>query len=136
MAALSQRRHTVAAWLVHAYTASGVVLAFLMFIAVMEGDTVRALWLFLIAMVVDGTDGFLARHFRVKEVVPQIDGALLDNIVDYLTYVFAPVVLLLTNDKLPGGAWGLVVAALAIGCENSTRGAPAARKRSPPARVL
>ena len=41
VAALTQRRHTVAAWLVHAYTASGVVLAFLMFIAVMEGDTVR-----------------------------------------------------------------------------------------------
>ncbi|UUZ60367.1 hypothetical protein [Nocardioides sp. B-3] len=36
----------VASRLVHAYTASGIVLAFLMVIAVMEGDTVRGLWLF------------------------------------------------------------------------------------------
>lgn len=81
----SSYRHIVAAWLVHAYTASGVVLAFLMFVAVMEGDTVRALWLFLVAMVVDGTDGMLARWVQVKRHVPWFDGALLDNIVDYIT---------------------------------------------------
>ena len=62
MTASSQFRHSLGSWLVHAYTASGVVLAFLMFVAVMEGDTVRALWLFLASMVVDGTDGMLARR--------------------------------------------------------------------------
>ena len=60
--------------------------------------TTTVLWLFLAAMVVDGTDGMLARRWRVKEVVPWFDGALLDNIVDYITYAFAPMV--------PGSALG------------------------------
>ena len=100
----SSYRHIVAAWLVHAYTASGVVLAFLMFVAVMEGDTVRALWLFLVAMVVDGTDGMLARWVQVKRHVPWFDGALLDNIVDYITYAFMPAAGLV-NDHLATCDW-------------------------------
>ena len=46
----------------------------------------------------------LARRFRVKETIPWFDGARLDDIVDYLTYVFAPIVLLWTTDRLPDGA--------------------------------
>ena len=64
--------------------------------------------------IIDGTDGMLARRFRVKETIPWFDGALLDNIVDYLTYVFAPVVLLWTTDSLPDGPVGWVVAALPL----------------------
>ena len=99
----------LAAWSVHAYTAIGSVLALAMVHFAYEGDEQTVLWLFLAAMVVDGTDGFLARHFRVKELVPEFDGALLDNIVDYLTYAFAPMVLLWANGYLPDGAWGGVV---------------------------
>lgn len=100
----------VAAWLVHAYTASGVVLAFLTVIAVMEGDTVRGLWLFLAAMVVDGTDGMLARYVQVKRHVPWFDGALLDNIVDYITYAFMPMVLLWSAGYLGEGTSATVLA--------------------------
>ena len=56
----------------------------------------------------------LARRFRVKETIPWFDGALLDNIVDYLTYVFAPIVLLWTTGHLPEGAAGWVVASLPL----------------------
>ena len=99
------------AWLVHAYTMTGAVLALLMVHFAYQGEVKTVLWLFLVAMVVDGTDGFAARHFHVKTVVPSMDGALLDNIVDYLTYAFAPMVLLWANGYLPGGAWGGVLAA-------------------------
>jgi phosphatidylcholine synthase len=104
----------VAAWGVHVYTASGSVLALLIVLAAIEGDAVRALWLGLAALIIDGTDGMLARRLRVKEVVPWFDGARLDDIVDYLTYVFAPVVLLWTTGHLPGGTWGTVVAAVPL----------------------
>jgi phosphatidylcholine synthase len=100
-----------AGWLVHAYTTTGVVLALLMVHFAYEGRIEAVLWLFLAAMVVDGTDGFAARYFKVKTVVPSLDGALLDNIVDYLTYAFAPMVLLWANGYLPDGAWGGVLAA-------------------------
>jgi phosphatidylcholine synthase len=99
---------------VHVYTASGSVLGLLIVLAAIEGDVEAALWLGLAALFIDGTDGMLARRFRVKETIPWFDGALLDNIVDYLTYVFAPVVLLWTTGSLPGGVLGWVVAALPL----------------------
>lgn len=104
----------LAAGAVHAYTAVGSVLALLMVHLAYAGEVAAVLWLFLAAMFIDGTDGFLARHFRVKEVMPWFDGALLDNIVDYLTYVFAPMVLLWTAGFLPDGWLGGVVAAVPL----------------------
>jgi phosphatidylcholine synthase len=99
---------------VHAYTALGSVLALLFVLAAIEGEVVAALWVGLAALFIDGTDGMLARRARVKETIPWFDGALLDNIVDYLTYVFAPVVLLWTTGALPQGPWGWVLGALPL----------------------
>ena len=96
---------------VHVFTAAGSALAFLMVVAAIDGDAARALWLGLAALVIDGTDGMLARRFEVTRWVPWFDGALLDNIVDYLTYVFAPVVLLHQLGYLPAGAAGIALAA-------------------------
>jgi phosphatidylcholine synthase len=107
-------RLRLAGGLVHLYTASGTVVGLLIVLAAIEGETLTALWLFFVALFIDGTDGMLARRFRVKETIPWFDGALLDNIVDYLTYVFAPVVLLWTTDSLPDGPVGWVVAALPL----------------------
>ncbi len=102
------------AWLVHAYTTAGVVLALLMVHFTYQGEVRTVLWLFLAAMVVDGTDGMLARRLRVDKTIPGFDGARLDDIVDYLTYVFAPVVLLWTTGALPAGPPGWVLAALPL----------------------
>jgi phosphatidylcholine synthase len=99
---------------VHLYTASGSALALLIVLAAFEGETVLALWLGLVALVVDGTDGMLARQLKVKERLPWFDGALLDNIVDYLTYAFAPMLLLLTADRLPAGAAGIGIAVIPL----------------------
>jgi phosphatidylcholine synthase len=102
------------AWLVHLYTATGTALAMLTVMAVWEGDTVRALWLGLAAMVVDGTDGMLARGMQVKRRIPWFDGALLDNIVDYLTYVFTPMVLLWSTGYLGDGVVATVLAVIPL----------------------
>jgi phosphatidylcholine synthase len=99
---------------VHLYTASGSVLGLLIVLAAFEGDVEAALWLGLATLFIDGTDGMLARRFRVKETIPWFDGARLDDIVDYLTYVFAPIVLLWTTGHLPEGAPGWVLAALPL----------------------
>ena len=48
----------------------------------------------LAATIVDATDGMLARRARVKDVLPAIDGARIDDIVDYITFVFLPLLLL------------------------------------------
>ncbi len=80
-------RQKLFAWGVHLFTASGVVWGFLAILAAQRHQWwVLAAWGAL-SMLVDGFDGILSRKARVKEVVPQIDGALLDNMVDYFTYV-------------------------------------------------
>ncbi len=108
------RRLRLAGLAVHFYTASGSVLALLIVVAAMDGDAIRALWLGLLALVIDGTDGMLARRLRVKQTLPWFDGARLDDIVDYLTYAFAPMVLLWTGGYLPDGVGGTLLAALPL----------------------
>lgn len=103
-----------AAWLVHAYTATGALLAFL----AMQAATVRNfraafLWLFA-AVLVDSTDGFLARLARVHERLPNFSGQKLDDIVDYLTFVFVPAVILWQAEAITG-VWTIpVVAAMLL----------------------
>jgi phosphatidylcholine synthase len=86
----------------------------LIMMAAWEGDTVRALWLILAAMVVDGTDGMMARRLQVRRYIPWFDGALLDNIVDYLTYVFAPMVVLWSAGYLGHGAMATVLSVMPL----------------------
>ena len=80
----------IAAWAIHALTAAGAVLALLALVAVESGRAREALVWLLAALAVDGVDGTLARHARVSERLPRIDGTALDLVVDYLTYVFVP----------------------------------------------
>src|SRR5215218_8358809 len=100
--------------LVHLYTASGAVLALLILVAAFQGEAVMALCLMFAAVIIDSADGLLARRFRVSEALPFFDGALLDNIVDYMTYVFAPMILLWSGGYLPSGNTGVVLAALPL----------------------
>ncbi len=89
------------AWGVHAMTASGVILALLALLAVLDGNPrVSLLWLGL-ALLVDGLDGTLARKYDVKTVLPQFDGTTLDLVVDYLTYVFIPAIFIYRFVPLP-----------------------------------
>jgi phosphatidylcholine synthase len=99
---------------VHLYTASGAVLALMILVAAFQGEAVKALWLMLAALIIDSTDDLLARRLRVSEALPFFDGAMLDNIVDYMTYVFAPMLLLWSGGYLPEGNAGVVFAALPL----------------------
>jgi len=90
-----------AAWLVHAYTGSGAVLAFIAGWGVVHGYDRAALAAMFIATLVDATDGMLARRARVKDVLPEIDGARIDDIVDFMTFVLVPLLLLDAASGLP-----------------------------------
>ncbi len=56
-----------------------------------------------IALLIDCSDGALARAVGVKRVLPWFDGTRLDDIIDYLTYVLVPVVLLHEAALFPQG---------------------------------
>jgi phosphatidylcholine synthase len=99
----------IAAWLVHAYTASGIVLAFLAARAFIEFDYRTGFFWLWIQVLVDATDGLFARRLRVRERIPWFDGAKLDDITDYLTYVFVPALFVWRGALVPN-AWTLPVA--------------------------
>ena len=94
MESTTTRRGRTAGWLVHTYTAGGAVLAFAGAWAVVHGYDRLALASMFAATLVDATDGALARLFDVTRVLPEIDGARIDDIVDYITFVFLPMLLL------------------------------------------
>jgi phosphatidylcholine synthase len=90
------------ALLVHLFTATGAVFAMLAMLAAAQAQwAVMFLWL-VVAFVVDGIDGPLARKYEVKTNAPRFDGVLLDLIIDYLTYVFIPAFALFQSDLLQG----------------------------------
>ncbi|HEX2052498.1 MAG TPA: CDP-diacylglycerol O-phosphatidyltransferase, partial [Actinomycetota bacterium] len=55
-----------------------------------------------------------SRRYRVSELLPSFDGRRLDDIVDYMTYALAPVLLLWTTGYLPEGPLGVALAALPL----------------------
>ncbi len=112
MTSAGAKRGRIYAWLVHIYTASGAVLAFAGAWAVVRGNARIALGSMLIATIVDGTDGALARRANVKEMLPAIDGSRIDDIVDYLTFVFLPMLLLEASGGLSRS--GLPVVAVVL----------------------
>ncbi len=103
--------HKVAAWAVHAYTASGAVAGFLVLQAAFANQARTAFLWMLIAVLIDATDGTLARAIKIKQVLPWFDGAKLDDIVDYFTFVIAPVVFLFQMELLPSSGTLFFVAA-------------------------
>ena len=97
---------------VHGYTAFGAVLGFAALSAAFQQDYATTFWMLSAAFLVDATDGTLARKARVKYVAPYIDGSLLDNIIDYLTYVVVPVAVMVQPGILPAGLEWLALSVL------------------------
>lgn len=110
------------AWGVHGYTGIGLPLSFLSMVVLIrayQGDDSGAGLFFLlngIAMFVDATDGALARKVKVKEVLPDFDGATLDNVIDFLTFAFLPAMALpLLGILPPEHYWAAMMPLLASG---------------------
>ncbi len=96
------------AWGVHLLTASGAVIGAVSLLSILNGAPQRAAALMLIAFGIDSIDGTLARRVGVTEVLPQVNGRRLDDMVDYLNYVIVPVVFLVWAGNLT--PWWLAAA--------------------------
>jgi phosphatidylcholine synthase len=94
-------RQKMLAWGVHLFTASGAVWGLLAVVAIIQYQWLLAFTWMAVAVAVDGLDGTLARIFKVKGVLPNFDGALLDNIIDYLNYVIVPALFLYVAGLVP-----------------------------------
>ena len=93
------------AWCVHLYTALGLAAAAAIAVLLVRGAPDAFRWSFvlmLVATLVDATDGTLARRVGVKKVLPNFDGRKLDDLTDFLTYTFLPLLLIWRAELLPG----------------------------------
>lgn len=98
---LQVERPLVLAWGVHLFTATGALWGLLAIMATVQHQWQAAFFWLGMAALVDSLDGTLARRFKVKGVLPGFDGALLDNIIDYQTYVIVPAIFLYEANLLP-----------------------------------
>ena len=100
------------AFLVHVFTASGLIPMMLAVDAIWRDDARLALIWLGIAMLIDGLDGPLARRFAVREHAPEIDGAILDHVIDFTGYCFLPALMVYHFALVPAG-WAIAATSFA-----------------------
>lgn len=99
---------------IHVMTASGALAGFLALQAAFDGEIRSALVWLVVCQVLDGIDGPIARRYDVTVHVPNIDGRVLDLVVDYVTCVVVPTVLLINLELVPGSLSSPMAAAILI----------------------
>jgi phosphatidylcholine synthase len=107
----SRWRQIVPAAAVHVFTASGIVCALLATQAALAGAFEMAFFWLAVAFFIDGIDGTFARRAKVWEALPRFSGEQLDHVVDYVTYVFVPTLMLLQAGYIKGPS-GLVLGSM------------------------
>lgn len=100
-----------AAYGVHLFTALGAGLGLWALILTYNGFYQETVWVLAVAAIIDSVDGALARLTQTKEHAPAIDGALMDNIVDFITWTIAPLLWIFATMDIP--VWVLLLCAIA-----------------------
>lgn len=98
----------VRAWGVHLYTAIGGVVGMFALFSAADGNIRQAFVLLFVSVIIDATDGILARRFQVRVVLPDFDGAMIDNVIDILTFVWIPIFIMWHEALLPSNMWLIV----------------------------
>lgn len=89
------------AWLVHMFTASGLVAGFMAILAINEQDWRMAMFWLIVAGFIDGIDGTFARMVKVNQVLPHVNGKNIDTVVDFVNYAAIPAYLLFQYEAFP-----------------------------------
>lgn len=108
------RLHKSAAWSVHLFTALAAVVGFITLVKITQHEYLLAIWLMGIAVIIDAIDGTMARLVKIKSVLPTIDGALLDNMVDYINYVITPMFFVYIKPDMLPEPYRLLIVSLVI----------------------
>lgn len=95
-------------WTIHLLTLSGICVGMVALVAVMDGSPRLAVGMLLLAMVIDGLDGPLARRADIRRVLPQFDGETLDIAIDYVTCVIVPAAFAWQFGLVPRSAIGVI----------------------------
>jgi len=83
----------------------GGVIGMLALVAISDNKIQVAWMLLIIAFIIDMTDGTLARRYQVSTILPQFDGAKIDDLIDFLTYVWAPILIIHASGLISNPFW-------------------------------
>jgi len=75
---------------IHALTVTGILAGMASLIGVLNSEPTRAIVWMMLAVVIDGIDGPIARRWMTELEVPRFDGYTLDLVIDYVTCVLVP----------------------------------------------
>jgi phosphatidylcholine synthase len=99
---------------VHLFTALGIICALLAVHALFDRAFETAFFWLGTAFIIDGIDGAFARALEVKRRLPRFSGDKLDQVVDYVTYVFVPVLALQLGGFLQGLGGGVLASLILL----------------------
>ena len=108
-----------AAYGVHLLTATGAALGVWAVVLVYDGFYQQAIWVLAASALIDSIDGTLARAADTKKNAAEIDGGLMDNIIDYVTWTLAPMLWIYATMHLPVWVLGICAMASAFGFSNT-----------------
>ena len=91
----------IKAYLVHLLTGSGILMSFFSVISILNDEKLLTFVFLIIALFIDVIDGNLARKYNVKKITPNIDGKMMDSIVDYVNYVLIPCIIIYKFNYVP-----------------------------------
>lgn len=101
------------AWLVHFFTASGILTVFMALIETAEKDFRSAMLWLIAALLIDGVDGTLARRYNVQEILPDVSGKSIDFVIDFCGYAVVPA-FMIYQAPLMQGWMGLIIPLLIV----------------------
>ena len=110
----------ILAYGVHLFTTSGLICALIATWFISQGAENNPNWLrwfsvfLMLCVFIDAIDGTMARKCEVKKYTPNIDGALLDNIIDYITFAFLPSYFVLVSHIIQNSALSIISAGAII----------------------
>lgn len=93
----------------HAFTATGVLVGMAALVAVLDGSARLAIIWLLVAQLIDGIDGPLARKWLPEEASTPFDGYVLDLVIDFVTCVLVPAAFVWHFDMIPHSRVGMIV---------------------------
>ena len=100
---------------IHALTVTGILAGMAALVAVLDqAPTSAVVWL-IVALIIDGVDGPIARKWLSESDVPRFDGYILDLVIDYVTCVIVPAAFMWQFGVVSHGNLGKIAVACVIG---------------------
>ena len=75
---------------IHALTVTGILAGMAALVAVLDKSPTAAVVWMMVAVLIDGIDGPIARRWMSNTELPRFDGYILDLVIDYVTCVVVP----------------------------------------------